>query len=612
MLYSEPILTCDKQVLLNAFIPLSENGKKILEVLLISPKNGNVEGRGFFNDPDFLIEACTPFIGRYNFSLSAFAYSPEKVAGRIAINKIDRGLVEPKIQELGEAHSLSLHLMFKPELMREMTAFSENNGGADYSLQIVYQIQHIFERLQLHTYVLDYFFTGMVVRFNPVRELQKYRLNKSTWAQVNKKLLEVLEKEMFPGEHKKYALQSSVMGKVWDPLPGMPGMFMGADHECLIVRSSGGLQAAEENFFTDLFSNALEGKQNQQSSQSVYASANTHGLSQHWEEAVDPSLLPNDPQAAKNFAGAKPGFPEIQEQNSSSELNHFLHHRVLTKWRWPLFSNVFNKVYQGIGCGQVLFLQGLSFSGELCFQFLLQSAESFSKEGAGQVLFFTKKRTIGDMALASLSRHYKSNPLISRAAGQFPDIDGLVATYESLFTNAPQLMQSPPREGLEDILRYLEHDYILKQKKNGEGLIPLVIIIDNLEEYAAEDPQETYRNLAQLRNKLVDLNATLWISQVGSTWESISTLYLGLANYALRLDTDGALEGLDGRPGSNSQKLWENQFVVEPNLSKIMQELSLVKLHFRMHGAHREYSSSYIFQNSSCLFRETSSLDVSA
>src|SRR3954470_2453000 len=84
-----------KQDLLKTFVPLSQSGKAFLEIMMVNPATLKVEGRGFFNDVDFLLEACNPLVGRFNFCLSNFAYPPERLPSRSSYNQFDRGQLDP-------------------------------------------------------------------------------------------------------------------------------------------------------------------------------------------------------------------------------------------------------------------------------------------------------------------------------------------------------------------------------------------------------------------------------------------------------------------------------------------------------------------------------------
>src|SRR5690606_26390028 len=104
-----------KDDLLKTFQPLSESGKAYLEIQLINPKSGKAEGRGFFNDADFLLEACRSMVGRYNFSLSNFAFNQAQIPTRGSYNQFDRALSESPTQDQARAHSLSLLLLLTPD-----------------------------------------------------------------------------------------------------------------------------------------------------------------------------------------------------------------------------------------------------------------------------------------------------------------------------------------------------------------------------------------------------------------------------------------------------------------------------------------------------------------
>jgi hypothetical protein len=277
-----------RQDLLKTFMPLSESGKAFLEVMLVNPRTSKAEGRGYFNDLDFLLEACNAHVGRYNFCLSNFAYAPEQIPTRNSCNQFDRALLEGGLQEKARAHSLSMVLLFKPDLIREM---ADQAGGADQFLKIIYQIDGLMGRLGIKSFSIDYFHSGAVVRFCPAATLQRRPLNKAGLAQVTKRLIEAVEFKMTPPEQKRFALGSSVLGKAWDPLPGLPGLFSGEGQDAVIVSSSGALQPGEDAPFASLFDEVLDGKGSRLQVERPGApqlpepfAPNIQGLSQGWND----------------------------------------------------------------------------------------------------------------------------------------------------------------------------------------------------------------------------------------------------------------------------------------------------------------------------------------
>lgn len=615
-----------RQDLVKTFLPLSESGKSFLEVMLVNPKTSKPEGRGYFNDLDFLVEACNPHVGRYNFCLSNFAYAPEQIPTRASCNQFDRTLLDGGLQEKARAHSLSLVLLFKPDLIREMG--EQAAGGSDAFLNIVYQIDGIFGRLGIKSYSLDYFHTGMAARFCPAATLQRRPLGKAALAQVTKRMLEVIEKQMLPAEQKRFALGTSVLGKMWDPLPGMPGMFSGEGQDSVVVTSSGAFQPGEDAPFAALLEEVLDGKASRlQADRPVPAqpeqyATNIQGLSQNWTEGdFDPGPVAD---LSKGFSGS-PGYEmdkghsaakaepsqyksnlDIASREPSKELVNQLQSMSQSRWKWPLFSGYFNKVHQGTACGEMLLLQSDAFAADLAFNFLMQCAEGYAREGTGQIAVFSKRRNAGDMALPSLCRHYKANPLDSRQAGKFPDAPGLAKVHASLFPNVPHIPAVGRGEGLDNVLRYLEHDYLIKQKKVGGALMPLAIIIDGIDEFWQESDLETLKRLAAVKQKLREINGTLWVTQARRPDQPAPRAYLGLTDHLATLDHDGGLEAADaGGPGARPRAgEWESGFHLDLSLGKLMHEISLVKLRFQSHGSHRVLHGHYVFYRVAWLFRE--------
>ncbi|HLP31691.1 MAG TPA: hypothetical protein VK150_10035, partial [Geothrix sp.] len=234
----------------------------------------------------------------------------------------------------------------------------------------------------------------------------------------------------------------------------------------------------------------------------------------------------------------------------------------------------------------------------------MQSAESLAKEGQGQIAVFSKRRGAGDIALASLCRHYKANPLDSRQAGKFPDAAGLAGVHDQIFPNAPHVPAVGRGEGLDNVLRYLEHDYLVKQKKNGGPLMPLAIVIDDLGEFWQDSDLETAKRLAQVKQKLREINGTLWVTQMRPAPEPAPRQYLGLADHLLALDYDGSLESHDSGAKPPKPGEWETGFHLDLALGKLMHEISLIKIRFQAHGSHRQLLGHYVYYRAAALFHE--------
>ncbi|HKP98446.1 MAG TPA: hypothetical protein VJ385_22135, partial [Fibrobacteria bacterium] len=400
-----------KPDLLKTFVPLSDSGKAYLEVMLVNAKTSKVEGRGFFNDADFLLEACRGLVGRYNFCLSNYAYTQAQIPTRPSYNQFDRSLVELPVQDQARAHSLSLVVLFKPDLIRELYI---QGGNADQLANIVYEIDSILGRMDIRKYSLDYFLTGITVRIWAPGALRRRPLVRTTLGTVTKKLVESLEKKMTPQEQKHIALTSSASGKIHDPVPGLPGMFSSESNDTMVVTSSGTLEPGEDAPINSLLEEVFEAKKAKPDKETYVTLANIQGLSQNWQENGEP-LYESAPspglQHEKNYSTGKGDYAGNQPREGNRELTSWFQNYTQGKWRWPLYSATFNKFHQGAGCGEMLLLQCDPFAGELAFQFLMQCAEGHAKEGTGQILIFSKKRGLGDLALSALSRHYRGNPL---------------------------------------------------------------------------------------------------------------------------------------------------------------------------------------------------------
>jgi hypothetical protein len=593
-----------KQDLLKTFVPLSDAGKSFLEVLLVNPKSSKIEGRGFFNDSDFLGEACNPLVGRFNFCLSNFAFAAEQVPTRGSYNQFDRNLPDSGLQEQARAHSISIVMLFKPDLIREMASQS---GNGDQFLNIVYQIDAILGRLGIKSFSLDYFLTGMVARFRPANLLQRRPLNRQALGLLTKRLLEVMEKEMQPQELKRFALTAAVTGKVSDPLPGLPGLFTGEGQDTVIVCSSGALEPGEDGPFGSLCEEIFDGKK-AGARQESYSAPNIQGLSQNWEESAPqyetgPTATGGD--LGKGFNDHKSAFPELKSKEGSKELQAHFQALAQNRWRWPLYSTLFNNAHQGVACGELVLMQTDPFAADMGFHYLMQCAESYAKEGTGQILVFSKKRSQGDLALSSLSRHYKANPMNSRQAGKFPEAAGLAQVYGSLFSNAPEVPPCGRAEGIDQLLRYLEHDYLLKLKKHGSALLPLAIVIDNLDEFWQDSDLETFKRLSAFKLRLREFNASLWVTQSCGADHPGRKTYVGLADHLLGLDHDGSSEAAEaGRAFAPRPGEWEATFHLDLSLGKLMHEIALAKVRFQAHGSHRVLYSHYVFYRQAFTFRE--------
>jgi hypothetical protein len=173
---------------------------------------------------------------------------------------------------------------------------------------------------------------------------------------------------------------------------------------------------------------------------------------------------------------------------------------------------------------------------------------------------------------------------------------------------------------LEQLLKYLEHDYLPKQRKRGNGLTPLAIVIDNLDEFAGDDPSEIFRGLSLMKMRLREFNGSLWVTRMGTPAQGAADPCVGLADYLLVLDNDGSREAqsreANGAGGAEGQEAagkparipgpseWEAGFNMDLSAGKQTHEVSLAKIHFRAHGSHRRFHGHYVYHRPSCLFRE--------
>jgi len=590
-----------KTDLLKSFVPLSQNGQTCLEILLIQPKTQKVEGRGFFNDPDFVLEACGQLAGRYQFALSPYAFQPESIANRQAYNQFDRSFLDGKHQDQGIPHSLSVSFQFKPELYQDLDPAKGN-----HILQVVYLIDGILERIPLKTFCLDFAATAMTARFLPACAGHYPDLSRTQYLEITHKLVERIEKEMYPQEHKKFSVTAMALGKAWDPLPGTPLVAAGEDGQTMPASSAGALQMANEALFQKIFEDAVQGPKTR--NQELYAPANLQGLSQNWE-AVEPEggLLGRD-LGGKNRQAVQPKTVEksevgLKDRRALEELADHFRSVAAARWHWPLPSQAFSRHHRGIACGETLILQSHPFGAKTCLHFLLQAAESWSREKGTQILVFSKRHGAGELALFGLSRQLKHHPFATRTGHAPLDPQALAEQFMSAYPCSPIYIDCAPAETWEHVIRYLEHDYLVRSKKNGATPVPLAILIDGVEDFQLSSPSETFRQMAEMKNRLRDLNAALWLIdprldpriQTSPTASAI----MGLADYLLKLDFDGLLS----HPNETSEA-WEFSFPLDPNLRANSAELSLVRVTFQAHGSHRQRVSSYAHWGQVGLFKE--------
>jgi hypothetical protein len=582
----------NKQDIATAFETLSSNRKMVLEVLLVQPKTGRVEGRGFFNDSDFLCEGVNSFLGRYNFALSPFAYLPDQIPSRNSYNQFDRALGETVAQDRGIAHSLTLGFFFKPDTVKEMENAPDLRQGI---LQTAYQVGAILDRMGLKTYSLEYNPQFLTARFIPAAMPADFK--RPQLAKLAQVLQTRVEKDMFPAEHKKFVPRASLV-QGYDPMPGLPGLF-GDAKDTFTVWSLSPPHIAQEPIFTQLVEESL-GIKKAAATADVYGPSNLQGLMQSWnadEEDAPKVSAPNTEARRQETHADSEGFADRKQKAEVEQLGKYLKTAAASLWSWPLYSGMFQRVYRGTQCGQVLLLQTDPFAGDPAFHFLLQSAETLAKEGKGQVLVFTKKRAAGELALAALSRHLRGNPLL---AGNVPhDPEDLARSFASLFANPPLIPPCAPTEGLENLINYLDHDFQLRQKKTGSVPMPLCIVMDNLEEFRQADDHETYRALMKLRMRLRDLNATLWATHLVSPDKTEGArAYLGLADFHARFEYDGSGVGSDSAA-------WERSFSLDASLQSVLPDLSLARISFAAQGSHRHYPSQYLYHRPTSLFTET-------
>jgi hypothetical protein len=561
---------------------------------------GEIEGRGFFNDVDFLLEAAMPLLGRFNFGITPFGFPTDTLPSRNAFNQFDRTLIDSSFQDAGRPHSLAFSFLFKPETCRELKASPDPR---QFALQLAYQVQGVLGRLGLKNFELDYTPLGFTSRFQPLLLQMRKDIQKPELKRILEAGLAKLGKEMFPEEHKRFALASSVLGKIMDPVPGMPGLFGNDCEEPVTAHALSPLRLNEEPTLADWVDEVMEGKKRHTMSEAVYAATQLDGLSQGWEPGIEESRPLS--QAVLPTSGLQPHEPAEEEKEEfitrkgreeASALTFVFQKRIKKSWKWPLYSQSFNKQFQGLGFGQILQVDSSPFGTDSAFQFLLQSGEAFVKQGQGQMVVFSKRRGIADLALSALGRHLKNQPLAPRQ-GQSADPKELADTFARLFPTPLLAPTCTPQEGIDGILNYLDHDFQARQKKIEGDPIPLAILVDNLDEFRHETNLETYTRLVRLKQKLEEMNATLWYTQGGNP--------LGLAEQGLNL-SDYAIEWKHSADTDTHEAeiAWESRFPIDPGLSQAMQDLCLLRMRFRAKGSHRRSPSAYLFHRPTGLFRE--------
>ncbi len=608
------------------FTSLLSETNDLLEITLHHPRSQDVEGRGFFNDVDFLVEAATPLLGRYNFGITPFGFPADSLPSRGCFNQFDRTLLDSGFQDHGRPHSLAFTFLFKPESARELAVSVDARQTA---LDMAYQVQGILGRLGLKNYELDYCPLGLTVRFQPLLLQMRKDVRKTELKRILETGLARVDKEMFPEEHKRFALAASLIGKVLDPVPGMPGLFGPNAEEPVVAHALSPLRLNEETALADWVDEVMEGKKRHSMSEAVYKATQLDGLSQGWEPGLEEGrALPAAELGSGSHNGAGLGgglggglsgglgsgmggsglraseaSPDEKEEyitrkgrEEASALTFVFQKRLRKAWKWSLYSQEFTRQFQGLSCGQILQLDCPPFGTDSAFQFLLQSGEPFVKQGQGQMVVFSKRKGIADLALNALGRHLKVQPLAPRQ-GMAPDPTELAETFGRLFPTPLLAPICSPQEGIDGILNYLDHDFQARQKKVEGEPAPLAILIDNLDEFRQDSPLESYTRLLRLKQKLEELNATLWYTQ-GNHPSGLGEQALNLADYAADWrfgpDEDTAAAEAD----------WESRFPLDPSLTKAMQDLCLLRLRFRAKGSHRRSHSAYLYHRPTGLFRE--------
>ncbi len=589
----------DRQTLLQTFLPLSDSGKKCLEIILVHPDTQKSTGRGFFNDPDFLLEACRPFAGHFNFALSNFAYTAESIPETVGLNRFDRSsLLDDSHQHQGRAHSLTLQWLLKPEYLHNVESQFD---PPEQILQIGYAIGQVMARLQSTRHTLDFFQTGMVLRIMPAF-MQEKAVNKNELFALSKTLLARIGRELQEEENRKFALKCGIADALFDPLPGMPGSFSRENQDSIIVQSSGRLEPSNEPFIKEFIpSHAAPAA----ATNTPFTGANMLNLSQNWQVALPEEGGVKAEGKDHRPPGAESGFTAIKKSKASNGLAEEFLQKISASWSWPVSGSAFAKKHVS-RCGSLLMLDCPPFSAAPGLQFLLQSAETGIKQGLGQVLVFSKKMGESDLALCALARHLHVDPL-STPNGKEPDVEHLAREYRTLFKLPPLAPPCSRDEGLRQIIRYLEHDYLIKQKNNGGGLPPLVIVLDNLHEFLPDSASEAYKDLCQLKRKLPEVNAALWILNARQTDSTPEDFYT-LCDQRLSLQTGPSSDSNSPEKVSDSAwKEWEKHFPVDPALQKILPELSMVRIRFEAHGLHRDAWSRFLYHRPTRLFREIGS-----
>jgi hypothetical protein len=335
----------------------------------------------------------------------------------------------------------------------------------------------------------------------------------------------------------------------------------------------------------------------------LYAPANLQGLSQNWEENHTASpLLARESLGKSHLDVQTKAEPKAEvsfkDKKQIDELTQYFQSVSHNRWRWPLASQAFNRNFQGIASGEMLLLQCDPFGAESGLHYLLQSAENHARENSAQLMVFSKRHTPGDLSLFALSRSLKQNPLGARQTKP-PAPQALAEQFFGLFSNPPIYIDCARSETWEHVARYLEHDYMVRSKKNGNTQPPLAIIVDGIEDFRLPSMDDTFRFIADLKNQLRDVNGCLWLLDPLVQGHSSLPTLPGLADYLLRFDYDGTLSGdADLKDG------WEFSFPIDPNLRKQSADLSLVRIQFSAHGSHHRDASAYMHLRPAGLFKE--------
>ncbi len=482
------------------FTPLSLEGHRFLQFHLLSPENFQIEGIGFFNDLDFLLEASSAMQGRFNVSLSDLALPKGQSPSGNCFNRFDRLL---KISPPGLVpHSFSVLFLFKDPMLKEI----ENLKALEAFELTSKLVGKILGRLKVSDYGLEFFGQGISARFHHRMLVDELQNNSAALQNLAEAISKALEAEMYPEESRRLLAAMPKANLYASPFSGLTWIPSNNRLTPSTVLFLGDLSESSDTSLLEIFINA---KQNQphHAKDAQFLGGLVAGLSQTWTGTEDIPLASAKELSSGSSSPVSSNKTEAKLEGYNQEALHFLSLQRSRNWGWAPLSNELNSRFGWLACGDLLVVESPPKALELAFQFLLQACELACQQRPIELFIFTKKRRKGEMLLSALTRLFGQRPLpYVGTEDAFPDLNELVHTYNQYWSIPPKIILNESQDGLDEIRKQLEHEAL--QQSNNRQYRPILALVDNILDYVPTALSQWTGSLGAFKHGLLQCNAS--------------------------------------------------------------------------------------------------------